>query len=94
MVIGVCTLELNIPAAVSLKDKRQVIKSLIARLRNEFNVAVAEVDRLDSWQSAVVGVVTVSNDREYAHGLLSRVALWVERSRLDCDLVDYEIELI
>ncbi len=94
MVIGVCTLELNIPAAASLKDKRQVVKSLIARLRNEFNVAVAEVDKLDSWQSAVVGVVTVSSDPEYAHGLLSRVALWIERSRLDCDLVDYEIELM
>ncbi|MFN8457422.1 MAG: DUF503 domain-containing protein [Anaerolineae bacterium] len=94
MVIGVCTLELNIPAAASLKDKRQVVKSLIARLRNEFNVAVAEVDRQDSWQSAVVAVVTVSSDPEYAHGLLSRVALWAERSRLDCDLVDYEIELI
>lgn len=94
MVIGVCTLELNIPAAASLKDKRQVVKSLIARLRNEFNVAVAEVDRLDSWQSAVVGVVTVSNDPEYAHGLLNRVTAWVEQSRLDCDLVDFEIELL
>jgi hypothetical protein len=94
MVIGVCTLELNIPSATSLKDKRQVIKSVIARLRNEFNVSVAEVDRLDSWQSAIVAVVAVSGDREYAHGLLSRVVLWVERSRLDCDLVDYEIELI
>ncbi len=94
MVIGVCTLELNLPTSASLKDKRQVIKSVIARLHNEFNVSVAEVDRLDSWQSAVVAVVTVSGDREYAHGLLSRVALWVERNRLDCDLVDYEIELI
>lgn len=94
MVIGVCTLELNIPAAASLKDKRQVVKSLIARLRNEFNVAVAEVDQLDSWQSAVVGVATVSNDPEYAHGLLNRVTVWVEQSRLDCDLVDFEIELL
>ncbi len=94
MVIGVCTLELNIPAAASLKDKRQVVKSVLARLRNEFNVAVAEVDRLDAWQTAVIAVVTVSNDRDYAHGLMTRVALWVEHNRLDCDLVDYEIELI
>ncbi len=94
MVIGVCTIELNIPVAASLKEKRKVVKSVIARLRNEFNVAVAEVDRLDSWQFAVIGVVTVSSDRDYAHGLLTRVTLWVERTRLDCDLVDYEIELI
>ncbi len=94
MVIGLCTLELNIPAAVSLKDKRQVIKSIIARLRNEFNIAVAEVDRLDSLQSAVIAAVTVSGDRDYVHALLTRVALWVEHNRLDCYLVDYQIELM
>ena len=94
MVIGLCTLELNIPAATSLKDKRQVVKSVIARLRNEFNVSVAEVDQLDSRQSAVIAAVTVSGDRDYAHALLTRVALWVDRNRLDCYLVDYEIELI
>lgn len=80
--------------AVSLKDKRKVVKSVIARLRNEFNVSVAEVDRLDSRQSAVIAAVTVSSDRDYVHGLLTRVALWIEDNRLDCDLVDYDIELI
>jgi uncharacterized protein YlxP (DUF503 family) len=94
MVIGVCTLELSIPTANSLKDKRSVVKSVAARLRNEFNIAVAEVDLLDSWRSATIAAVTVSGDKDYAHGLLTRVALWVERNRLDCELVDYEIELI
>jgi len=94
MVIGVCTLELSIPTANSLKDKRSVVKSVAARLRNEFNISVAEVDMLDSWRSATVAAVTVSSDRDYTHGLLTRVALWVERHRLDCELVDYEIELI
>jgi uncharacterized protein YlxP (DUF503 family) len=94
MVIGVCTLELNIPTASSLKNKRQVVKSVIRRLRNEFNVSVAEVDKLDSWQTAVIAAVTVSSDRDYAHALMTRVALWVDNNRLDCYLVDYEIELI
>lgn len=94
MVIGVCTLELDMPTAASLKDKRRIVKSVSARLRNEFNVAIAEVDHLDSWQTAVIGVVTVSGDRDYAHGLLTRVALWIEHHRLDCMLVDYTIELI
>jgi uncharacterized protein YlxP (DUF503 family) len=66
----------------------------MARLQNEFNVSVAEVDRLNSRQAAVIAVVTVSGDRDYTHGLMTRVALWVERQRLDCELVDYEIELI
>lgn len=93
MVIGVCTIELNIVMATSLKDKRQVIKSITARLRKEFNVAVAEVDRQDSWQTAVIAAVTVSSDKDYAHGLLTRVAHWVENNRLDCELFDYQIEL-
>ncbi len=94
MVIGVCTLELDIPMASSLKDKRKVIKSIKARLRNEYNVAVAEVDRLDARQTAVIAAVTVNSDKDYAHGLLTRVAGWVANTRLDCVLVDYEIELI
>jgi hypothetical protein len=94
MIVGICTLELNIPMAASLKDKRQTIKSVTARLRKEFNISVAEVGRLDSWQTAIVAAVTVSSDRDYAHGLLTRVAGWIETSRLDCELVDYRIELI
>lgn len=93
MIIAVCTIELDIPAA-SLKDKRRVVKSVIARLRNEFNISVAEVDRLDAWQTAVIAAVAVSNDADYVHGLLTRVIQWIERSRLDCDLADYQIELI
>ena len=94
MVIGICTIELDIPMAASLKDKRQVIRSLTARLRNEFNVAVAEVGQQNSWQTAIIGVVTVSGDADYVHGLLTRAVQWVENSRLDCDVVDYQIELV
>jgi uncharacterized protein YlxP (DUF503 family) len=94
MVIGACSLELHIPGNGSLKGKRQIVKSLVARLHNEFNVSVAEVGALDQWQSAVIGVVCVSNDPDYAHGLLSRLVHWVEESRLDCDLVDYQIEIL
>jgi hypothetical protein len=94
MVIAVCTIELDIPMSTSLKDKRQVLRSVTARLRNEFNVAVAEVDRQNSWQAAVIAAVTVSSDKDYAHGLLTRVVQWVETTRLDCELVHYEIELL
>jgi uncharacterized protein YlxP (DUF503 family) len=94
MVIGVCTLELHIPGNGSLKGKRRILKSLLARLRKEFNVSVAEVGAQDVWQSAVIGIVCVSNDQDYAHGQLTRVARWVDESRLDCDLVDYQIELL
>lgn len=94
MVIGACTLELYIPGNGSLKGKRRIIKSLVARLRKEFNVSVAEVGAQDVWRSAIIGVVCVSSDRNYVHGLLTRVAGWMEENRLDCELVDYQIEIL
>jgi len=94
MVIGICTIELEIPMAASLKDKRQVIKSVTARLRKEYNVAVAEVDFHNAWNLTLISVVTVSSDTAYAHGLLMKAVRWVEETRLDCDLVDYQIEFV
>jgi len=72
-VIGVLTLEIHIEEAHSLKEKRHVVKSLKDRLRERFNVSVAEIDGLDSWQHAVVAAVTVSNDRVHAEQTLQAV---------------------
>lgn len=77
MVIGCLTLTLHLPLSRSLKAKRQVVRSLVARMRRTFNVAVAEVDSLDSWQLAVIGVTCVSNDRRLADRTLQQVASWV-----------------
>ncbi len=93
MVVGVCTLELEIPASHSLKDKRHVVKSLTARVRRDFNVSIAEVDSLDSWQHAILGIVCVSSDANYARGLLEKVMDSIERSRLDAVIADYSIEM-
>jgi hypothetical protein len=93
MIVGVLTLELSIPA-YSLKDKRQVLRSLQARLRNEFNVSVAEVAEQNRWDVGVIGVVCVASNKDYAHGLLMKVIKKVESTRLDCDLIDYQIEFI
>ena len=94
MVIGCCTIELYLPGAASLKDKRSVLKSTMHRIRREFNVSIAEVDLQDMIQSAVLGVVTVSNDSAYVHGQLTHVVNWIERQRLDVELTGYEIEMI
>ncbi len=72
-VIGVLTLDIVVEASHSLKEKRHVVKSLKDRLRDRFNVAVAEIDGLDSWQHAVVAAVTVSNDKGHAEKILSAV---------------------
>jgi len=71
--IGVLTLEIVLQNSHSLKDKRHVVKSLKDRLRNKFNVAVAEIDYQDLWQRAVVAAVTVSADHDFAEKLLRAV---------------------
>jgi uncharacterized protein len=74
-VIGVLTMELRLENSHSLKDKRHVVESLKSRLRNKFNVAVAEIDHHDLWQRAAVAAVTVSPD----HTNAERILQFVER---------------
>jgi hypothetical protein len=71
MVIGLLTLDLHFPGARSLKDKRQVLRSLETRLRNRLNVAVAEVEHQDLWQRARLAVVTVNTDHGHLDATLS-----------------------
>ncbi len=93
MVVGVCRFTLRLPGSSSLKDKRRVIKSLTTRLRNKFNVAVAEVADNDTWQIATIGITCVSNDARHAREMLNSVMAFVERTRLDAELLDSEIEV-
>jgi hypothetical protein len=72
-VIAVLTLEILVEYSHSLKEKRQVVKSLKDRLRHRFNVAVAEVDGLESWQRSVIAAVTVANERTRAEQVLQAV---------------------
>ncbi len=73
MPIAFLTIELRLEAAHSLKDKRQVLRSLKDKLRNGFNVAVAELDANDLWQRATVGVVSISGSQDYLQGLMQNV---------------------
>ncbi len=92
MPVGLLTLEIHIPDARSLKDKRQVIRSLKDRLRAHFNVAVAELDHQDVWQRGLVGVVSLSADAQHLQQSLQAVVAESERL-LGRDLVAHEIEL-
>jgi len=93
MHIGVLTLYLSIEQADSLKDKRQVVRSLTQHLRNDFNVSVAEVDELNTWRRAVIGVAVVSNDAKFANQVLSKVVDHVENDwRVVLD--DYGLEML
>lgn len=73
MVVGVCVIELFIPNSGSLKEKRHVLQSIKMKIKNKFNVAIAEVDGGDLWQRVALGVVTVANDRRYVNQILDKV---------------------
>jgi hypothetical protein len=94
MVIGVCTLQLSIPDNHDLKGKRRVLQSLIAKTREQFNVAIAEVGAQDKWQVATLGMVAVSTEADYVHGLLTKVVESIEHRRLDASVLDYAIEIL
>lgn len=91
MPVGLLTLEIHIEDAQSLKDKRQVLRSLKDRLRAHFNVAVAELAYQETWQRARVGVVTISGDAQHLEESLSTIARECENI-LGRDLVSQEIE--
>ena len=73
MPIAYLTLELRIEGAHSLKDKRQVLRSVKDRLRHSFNISIAEIEVTDLWQRATLGVVSISDSRDYLQGLMSNV---------------------
>ncbi len=91
MIVGTLRVELVVYEAMSLKDKRRVIKSLKDRLSNQHNVSVAEVDALDSRQRAVLGIAMVTNERRFAESCLSRIIEQI-RSVPQVSLIDHEID--
>ncbi len=94
MHIGACRLTLYLPDSHSLKDKRQVTRSLTARIRNKFNVAVAEDAENDLRQRLDLLVCAASNNGSHAMEMLAEVADFVEEARPDLEVLDYQVELI
>lgn len=92
MFVGVLQVELAIPGAYSLKEKRHVLKGLLERLRRDFGVSAAEVDRQDVWNSAIVGIAFVSNEARHAEAQLQRALNSLARVR-DVDVADSQIEV-
>ena len=93
MTVGVLQLELSIGDAMSLKDKRRVVKSLKDRIAHGHNVSIAEVGALDEHRRAVIGIAMVSNDSRYVEGALSKLVDFV-RGVPSVDLLDYQIDLM
>src|SRR4030067_1999019 len=94
MNIGVAKVSLRLPENMDLKGKRQVIKSITGRVRNRFQVTVAEVDDNDSWQRATIGIGYISNNKRFTNQVLSKAVDFIMNGHFDAEFLDYEIEII
>ena len=94
MNVGVCKIQLRLPGNSSLKGKRQILKPITTRVRNKFNVSVAEIDNHDQWQLATIGICCVSNDNRYTNEILSKVVDFVINGHFEVEILDYEIEIL
>jgi len=94
MNVGVCTVNLRLPENSSLKGKRRVLNSITTRVRNKFNVSIAEVDDNDVWQLATLGICYISNNSRYTNEVLSKVMDTIANGRFDVEILNYEIEIM
>ncbi|MFH1220725.1 MAG: DUF503 domain-containing protein [Candidatus Eisenbacteria bacterium] len=91
MVIGTCKLTLHIPDGGSLKAKRSVLRRLKDRVKNKFNVSIAEVGDCDLWQRSTLGIATVSKDSVFANQVISNVVSLIE-SDVDISVIDIQTD--
>jgi uncharacterized protein YlxP (DUF503 family) len=94
MTVGACRITLRLPENDSLKGKRQVVKSVTSRVRNKYNVSIAEIGDNESWQIVSLGITCVSNSARHANEVLSNVVKFIVGSRLDAELLDQEVEML
>ncbi len=93
MVVGVCRISILMHGNNSLKGKRQVVKSIIEKVKNRFNVSMAEVEDNDAWQKAVIGFAIIGNDKAHINSSIDKVLAFVEALFL-ADVAEHSIELI
>jgi uncharacterized protein YlxP (DUF503 family) len=94
MNVGILTIRLRLPENMSLKGKRQVVKSVVAQLQNRFRVSAAEVADNDLWQLATVAAAFISNDNRFTNEVLSKAQSFVEKGNFDAEFLEYQMEII
>jgi uncharacterized protein YlxP (DUF503 family) len=92
--VTLCTIDLSLEGIHSLKAKRSIIKSMITRIRKQFNVAAAEVDYHDVWKSSQIAIVSVSNKATHANKIIETVLEWIEIHYPDAMIVGEQREIL
>lgn len=93
MTVGILTIKILIPDAFSLKEKRRVLRSLKERLKNAFNISIAEIDQHDKWQTAGIAIANISKDKRHAESQLYKITDFIDDFN-KVQLLDSKIELI
>jgi hypothetical protein len=93
MIVGAAVVELHVHGSQSLKQKRGVVRSIVQRVRNRFNVSIAEIGGQDTWQRALLGIAATGNDHRYVRGLLDRSLAFVEDLHL-AEVIGSDVELL
>ncbi len=91
---GIGKIQLHLPESQSLKDKRRIVKSIISRLRNQYNISIAEVDDNDLWQLATLGISCVSNNSQHVDETITNVIRYINHKYPELEIVNQEIEII
>jgi Uncharacterized protein conserved in bacteria len=93
MIIGVGTVQLKADWCHSLKDKRMIVRSITAKVKNKFNVSISEIDDLDIHNSIILGIAAVTNETKHANSIIQNVINYIEESS-DAEMIYSNIEII
>jgi uncharacterized protein YlxP (DUF503 family) len=94
MFVALARIEIHIPDAASLKDKRRVLQSVSKRLRNQFPVSVAEIEAQEQWGLAVLGIAVVSGSGGHAREVVDAAVRFIDRARIDAEVGAVEVDVI
>ena len=93
MLIGICQIDLYLPNSHSLKDKRNLIKSITLRIRHNYNVSISEIDNFELWKNSTLGVACIGNEKKHLNKVINEIILFLEKQN-SVQLMKFEINLI
>lgn len=91
---GVCKFKIHIPDNHSLKEKRRIVKSIMSKLRNQYNISIAEVDDHELWQIATLGMSCISNSNSHVDEIFNNILNFIRQNYPEIEIVDYDIEIM
>lgn len=94
IILGLCTVEFELAGVTNIKEKRSILKSMLTRLHNTFNISTAEIDFHDVVNASVIAFTLVTNDTRHANQSISTILNWIEKNYPDAQIVNQEIEIL